>query len=235
MCPICSCNCMDVCVLPWLMITTLIIGVHHLWLTNVFAYQIILCVCLTTRNNVPWFFNLLCMLLFKYACIHWCFLNHFPFVLSTSCSLRGCKISNKGACAIATALRVNKSLQCLKWVQLFMFYLLRGVHWYMWEANVPEKLIQQRTGHRSLEALRSYERTSITQQRAVSAVLASSEDIDYQSEVSNKSQILPVSRPSWLIRPPISDTSAATRGELFGKAFQSCHNCTISVNVNYNK
>ena len=33
----------------------------------------------------------------------------------------------------------------------------------MWEANVLEKLIQQRTGHRSLEALRSYERTSITQ------------------------------------------------------------------------
>ena len=90
--------------------------------------------------------------------------------------------------------------------------------------------------HRSLEALRTYERTSITQQRAVSAVLASSEDADYQSEVSNKGQILPVSRPSSLIQPSISDTSAETRGvELFGKAFQSCHNCTISVNVNYNK
>ena len=33
---------------------------------------------------------------------------------------------------------------------------------HVWEANVPEKLIQQRTGHRSLEALRSYECTSIT-------------------------------------------------------------------------
>ena len=87
----------------------------------------------------------------------------------------------------------------------------------MWKANVPEKLIKQRTGHCSLEALRSYERTSITQQ---SAVLASSEDTDYQSEVSNKGQILPVSRLSSLIHPPISDTSVATReGELFGKAF----------------
>jgi len=47
------------------------------------------------------------------------------------------------------------------------------------EANVPGKLIQQRTGHRSLEAPRSYEHTSITQQRAVNAVLASSEDTDY--------------------------------------------------------
>jgi len=37
----------------------------------------------------------------------------------------------------------------------------------MWEGNVPEKLIQQRTEHHSLEALRTYERTSVTQQRAV--------------------------------------------------------------------
>ena len=104
---------------------------------------------------------------------------------------------------------------------------------HMWEANVPEKLIKQRTGHCSLEALRSYECTSITQQ---SAVLASSEDTDYQSEVSNKGQILLVSCLSSLIHPLISDTSAATReGELFGKAFQSCHNCTISINLNYNK
>ena len=106
----------------------------------------------------------------------------------------------------------------------------------MWGAIVPEKLIEQRTGHRSLEALRSYECTSITQQRAVSVVLACSEDTDYKSEVSNKGQILPVSRPSSLIHPPILDIFAAIRGgELFGKAFQSCHNCTISVNVNYKK
>ena len=93
--------------------------------------------------------------------------------------------------------------------------------------------MQQWTGHSSLEALRIYEHTSITQLRTVSAVLASSEDTDYQSEVLNKGQISPVSHPSSLIHPPILDTSAATReGELFGKAFQSCHNCTISVNVN---
>ena len=29
----------------------------------------------------------------------------------------------------------------------------------MFQAGVPEKLIQQRTGHRTLEALRQYERT----------------------------------------------------------------------------
>ena len=29
----------------------------------------------------------------------------------------------------------------------------------LFEANVPEKLIQERTGHRSIDALRMYERT----------------------------------------------------------------------------
>ena len=88
----------------------------------------------------------------------------------------------------------------------------------MWEANVSEKLIEEKTGHHSLEAPRSSEHP-LHMQRAVSGILASSEDTDYQSEVSNKGQILPVSHPSSLIHPAISDTSAATRGELFGKTF----------------
>ena len=41
----------------------------------------------------------------------------------------------------------------------------------MFAANVPEKLIQSRTGHRSLEALRLYERPTQEQQQAVSNVL----------------------------------------------------------------
>ena len=44
----------------------------------------------------------------------------------------------------------------------------------MFEGGVPEKLVQERTGHRSVEALRSYERTSKTQQKAVSVLLTSS-------------------------------------------------------------
>ena len=89
----------------------------------------------------------------------------------------------------------------------------------MWEANVPEKLIEEKTGYCSLEALKIYEHP-LHMQRAVSGILASSEDTDYQSEVSNKGQILPVSSIFTIIHPaPISDTSAATRGELFGKVF----------------
>ena len=45
----------------------------------------------------------------------------------------------------------------------------------MFTANVPEKLIQSRTGHRSLDALRLYERPSHEQQQAVSKILTSAQ------------------------------------------------------------
>ena len=43
----------------------------------------------------------------------------------------------------------------------------------LYAAGIPEHLIQQHTGHRSIEALRLYERPTQQQQRAVSDVLAS--------------------------------------------------------------
>ena len=49
----------------------------------------------------------------------------------------------------------------------------------LYTANVPEKLIQQRTGHRSLKALRTYERTTGEQELAVSKILTSGSRIDY--------------------------------------------------------
>ncbi len=45
----------------------------------------------------------------------------------------------------------------------------------MFQQGVPEKLIQERTGHRSLEGLRSYERLCESQHRAVSNLLSSNE------------------------------------------------------------
>ena len=41
----------------------------------------------------------------------------------------------------------------------------------LYEARVPEKLIQEHTGHRSIDALREYERTTTNQTLAVSRVL----------------------------------------------------------------
>ena len=43
----------------------------------------------------------------------------------------------------------------------------------MFAANIPEKLIQSRTRHQSVEALRLYERPSHDQHQAVSNVLTS--------------------------------------------------------------
>lgn len=42
----------------------------------------------------------------------------------------------------------------------------------LFDANVPEKLIQERTGHRTLTSLRLYERTSMEQNLAVSKLLS---------------------------------------------------------------
>ena len=44
---------------------------------------------------------------------------------------------------------------------------------------MPEKLIQERTGHCSLEALRMYERTNENQHKAVSSILSATEKKSY--------------------------------------------------------
>lgn len=57
----------------------------------------------------------------------------------------------------------------------------------MFASNVPEKIIQSRTGHRSLQALRLYERPSDEQHQAVSNILTSSSDKkQFQVEASKR-------------------------------------------------
>ena len=46
----------------------------------------------------------------------------------------------------------------------------------LFEAGVPEKVIQQRTGHHSLEALHMYERVTEQQELAVSKILSGETD-----------------------------------------------------------
>ena len=41
----------------------------------------------------------------------------------------------------------------------------------LFDAGVPERIIQQRTGHRSIEGLRAYERVTDDQEKAVSKIL----------------------------------------------------------------
>ena len=42
----------------------------------------------------------------------------------------------------------------------------------LFPANIPEKLIMERTGHRSSEAVRKYERTSAAQHQQVSSIIS---------------------------------------------------------------
>uniref|UniRef100_A0A1X7V736 Tyr recombinase domain-containing protein n=1 Tax=Amphimedon queenslandica TaxID=400682 RepID=A0A1X7V736_AMPQE len=46
----------------------------------------------------------------------------------------------------------------------------------LYRAGVPERIIQERTGHRSLQSLRQYERTSVDQEMAVSRILSGEAD-----------------------------------------------------------
>ncbi len=55
----------------------------------------------------------------------------------------------------------------------------------LYNGGVPEREIQQRTGHRSLEALRKYERTGEQQHKAVSSMLSSAVDLPYSSHLSS--------------------------------------------------
>uniref|UniRef100_A0A1X7U4V1 Uncharacterized protein n=1 Tax=Amphimedon queenslandica TaxID=400682 RepID=A0A1X7U4V1_AMPQE len=68
----------------------------------------------------------------------------------------------------------------------------------LFEANVPEKLIQERTGHRSIKALRLYERTTDKQHEEVSMILAKrDEEQKYgkQQEKMSASEVTSTSMP----------------------------------------
>lgn len=73
-------------------------------------------------------------------------------------------------------------------------YVSRGWNWAktnratgvtaMFQANVPDKVIQKTTEHSSIEALRSYERVSTQQHQAVSWVLMSNQSFEKELEPS---------------------------------------------------
>ena len=72
----------------------------------------------------------------------------------------GKMVSNMCECAGIAGNKTNHSLRATAATDLFL-------------ADVPEKLIQERTGHKSVQALRLYQHTTEDQQKAVSEVLAS--------------------------------------------------------------
>ena len=91
----------------------------------------------------------------------------------------------------------------------------------MYDQGVPEKIIQERTGHHSLEALRTYERTDEHQHQAVSAILSaptSSSSTSYNQHIEREK--MNISRTVCQPHQP-STTSNFT--------FQNLHGCTINI------
>ena len=94
----------------------------------------------------------------------------------------------------------------------------------MFAANVPENIIQQRTGQRSLNSLRRYECTSLEQKRSVSSVLASSNLTDYTSEFCKAEKSC---KPETKL-----SQSEKSKDPLDKLNLQHCQNCTINITFN---
>ena len=83
----------------------------------------------------------------------------------------------------------------------------------LFQANVPEKIIQERTGHRPVKALRLYERTTGEQHQQVSHIL--SNQMQQRSIFTLQNQGVSAQGPTSM--PPLP-------------AFGMLQNCTINVN-----
>ena len=93
----------------------------------------------------------------------------------------------------------------------------------MYPTGVPEKVIQERTGHRSLEALCVYERTNTQQHQMVSSILsAPSENIHLQQTKHSITQ--KHSAHSALNVEPSSNQQS------IHISFENLHWCTINTN-----
>ena len=105
----------------------------------------------------------------------------------------------------------------------------------LYTANVPQKMIQQRTSHRSLKALCIYERTTQDQELAVSKILTSDSEFDYGEATSKpeseaiastsslKECDMPSNPPSHMLNLPCqvskSQSFAPSLTTLFGKHY----------------
>ena len=93
----------------------------------------------------------------------------------------------------------------------------------MYNSSVPEKIIQERTGHRSLEALRMYERINQQQHQVVSNVLSTPvQSISYNHYI--ESERVKVSCTT-------SEAPQTTHVQYAAAnySFQNLHGCNINI------
>ena len=104
----------------------------------------------------------------------------------------------------------------------------------MFAASVPEKLIAETSGHRSLKALRSYERTNPNMQMAIDVVIANSkqqfavpQSETVPDETSTTEKQLQVDRASTSEKQPVP---VCTRKKPPDHTFSGVmNNCTINI------
>ena len=97
----------------------------------------------------------------------------------------------------------------------------------LYDSGAPEKLIQERTGHPSLEALRSYERTNAHQHHSASSILSAAKPTPYavmqQNYASERTRFAHT----------VAEVQQPPRPEQFctlpGFSFENLHGCTINV------
>ena len=90
----------------------------------------------------------------------------------------------------------------------------------MYDKGVPETIIQEKTGHHSLEAPRAYERTNEHQHQAVTAILSA------PSSSSNKSYNHYIEQEKVNISLTVRQPQQPTASNL---TFQNLHGCMINI------
>ena len=100
----------------------------------------------------------------------------------------------------------------------------------MFQAGVPEKIIQQRMGHLSLKALRMYERTTDEQQRAVCSVLQSVNPTpSYINELESVTSTSSTSSSTPSLPPACSSVhNTASSSNACAKVY---NNCTFNITI----
>ena len=112
----------------------------------------------------------------------------------------------------------------------------------MFATNVPEKLIQSRTGHRSVKALRLYERPSHDQHQAVSKVLTSvapqrsfgKELSNIRSSTSQHTSVISKSAENRATRSTTVQSPFPT-GFQMPALFGNMNQCSVNININMNQ
>ena len=93
------------------------------------------------------------------------------------------------------------------------------------DAGVPERIIQGRTGHRSLEALRMYERVTDKQEEKVSKILSGSVDkFSVESE-----PVVPPKPPVYAVPPTLPSTVNHPPSVAQPIAGSHYYNCTVNM------